>query len=49
MKNILAILLIFLLFSSCKKLEDLNENIKDPTTVPGESLFTGAPSWLRQM
>ncbi|MFH1296738.1 MAG: SusD/RagB family nutrient-binding outer membrane lipoprotein [Bacteroidota bacterium] len=42
MKNILAILLILLLVSSCKKLEDLNENIKDPTTVPGESLFTGA-------
>ncbi|MBL7137954.1 MAG: SusD/RagB family nutrient-binding outer membrane lipoprotein [Bacteroidales bacterium] len=42
MKNILAILLILLLVSSCKKLEDLNVNIKDPTTVPGESLFTGA-------
>lgn len=42
MKNILAILIIFLLFSSCNKLDELNQNIKDPATVPGESLFTGA-------
>lgn len=42
MRNILAIVLILLLFSSCKKLEELNVNTKDPTTVPGESLFTGA-------
>jgi len=42
MRNILAIILILLLVSSCKKLEELNVNTKDPTTVPGESLFTGA-------
>lgn len=42
MKKILALLFILLLFSACKKLEDLNENVKDPTVVSGESLFTGA-------
>ena len=42
MKNIFAIFLVFLLFSSCTKLQDLNVNTKDPTNVPGESLFTGA-------
>ncbi|MDP1623984.1 MAG: SusD/RagB family nutrient-binding outer membrane lipoprotein [Bacteroidales bacterium] len=42
MKNIFAIFLTLLLFSSCAKIEELNVNIKDPTTVPGESLFTGA-------
>jgi len=46
MKNILAILLTFILFSSCSKLEELNENTKDPTKVPGESLFTGAQRYL---
>lgn len=30
------------MFSACKKLEDLNENTKDPTEIPGEALFTGA-------
>ena len=42
MKKILAFLIVLLMFSACKKLEDLNENIKDPATVTGESLFTGA-------
>ena len=42
MKKILAIVILFLVFSSCKKLEDLNQNTKDPVTVTGESLFTGA-------
>lgn len=42
MKKILAILCIIILFSGCKKLEDLNVNTKDPTNVTGESLFTGA-------
>lgn len=43
MKKIFALLFILLLFSACKKkLEDLNQNVKDPTTVTGESLFTGA-------
>ena len=46
MKNIFAIFLIFLMFSSCSKFEDLNKNIKDPTSVPGESLFTGAQKYL---
>ncbi len=42
MKNIFAILLTLLIFSSCTKLEELNVNTKDPTKVPGESLFTSA-------
>lgn len=42
MKKIIAILTIFVVFASCGKLEDLNENKKDPKEVPGESLFTGA-------
>jgi hypothetical protein len=42
MKKILALLFVLLLFSACKKLEDLNENVKDPIKVSGESLFTGA-------
>ena len=50
MKNIFAIFLTLLLFSSCTKLEELNTNIKDPTKVPGESLFTGAQlRFARQM
>jgi len=46
MKKILAILTIFMIFSSCGKLEDLNENTKDPANVSGESLFTGAQKSL---
>lgn len=42
MKKLLIILSFFALFTSCGKLEDLNKNIKDPASVPGESLFTGA-------
>ena len=42
MKKILALLLVLLMFTACKKLEDLNKNIKDPANVTGESLFTGA-------
>lgn len=42
MKNIVAILLTILVFASCTKLEELNVNTKDPTSVPGESLFIGA-------
>ena len=42
MKKIIFILSAILIVSSCTKLEDLNENIKDPSEVSGESLFTGA-------
>ena len=42
MKKILIIFTIFLTFSACTKLEDLNKNTKDPSIVPGELLFTGA-------
>ena len=46
MKKIIAIFVILLSFSSCQKLDELNENIKDPTSVSGESLFTGAQKAL---
>jgi len=42
MKKILIILSFFALITSCGKLEDLNKNIKDPASVPGETLFTNA-------
>lgn len=42
MKKILIILSFFVLSISCGKLEDLNKNIKDPASVPGETLFTNA-------
>ena len=42
MKKIFTLLMIFLVFSSCTKLEDLNKNTKDPLAVSGESLLTGA-------
>ena len=43
MKNIflIAILTVLLTFS-CTKLEDLNVNVKNPSQVPGETLFTSA-------
>jgi hypothetical protein len=46
MKKIITISLIFLVFISCKKLEDLNKNVKDPLTVPGETLFTNGQKKL---
>lgn len=46
MKKILTIILVFAMFASCTKLEDLNKNIKDPAKVTGESLFTGAQKRL---
>jgi hypothetical protein len=46
MKKIIAFILVFVVAASCTKLEDLNKNIKDPTSVPGESLFTGAQANL---
>ncbi len=42
MKKIFALMVIVLAFSSCKKLQDLNTNTKNPLVVSGESLFTGA-------
>jgi hypothetical protein len=47
MKNIFVFIVTFLLLStSCKKLQELNVNIKDPTKVPGESLFTAAQRYV---
>jgi hypothetical protein len=46
MKKIFVIIFSVLLIYSCTDLEDLNENIKDPAEVPGESLFTGAQKQL---
>jgi len=42
MKKILIIFLVFFAVTSCKKLDDLNANKKDFTTVPGEGLFNSA-------
>jgi len=42
MKKIFIFLSVFILFSACSKLEDLNVNTKDFTVVPGESLYNGA-------
>jgi hypothetical protein len=42
MKKILIIFLVFLAVTSCKKLDTLNANVKDFTTVPGEGLFNSA-------
>jgi len=42
MKKIFTLIVISLVISSCKKLEDLNTNTKDPLQVTGESLFRGA-------
>ena len=42
MKKILIIISVLLALSACTKLEDLNQNVKDFTTVSGESLYNGA-------
>ncbi|MEI7594542.1 MAG: SusD/RagB family nutrient-binding outer membrane lipoprotein [Bacteroidota bacterium] len=42
MKKLIIFVSFFVIASSCQKLEDLNENTKDPELVSGESLFTGA-------
>ena len=42
MKNIWIIISVLLAFSACSDLEDLNKNVKDFTTVSGESLYNGA-------
>lgn len=50
MKKLLIFLSVFMVLSSCSKLEDLNTNTKDFTTVPGESLYNGATrALLNQM
>lgn len=41
MKKILIFITIIFAFYSCDKLESLNENKKDFTTVPGEAIFNG--------
>jgi hypothetical protein len=46
MKKIFIFLSVFILFSACSKLEDLNVNTKDFTLVPGESLYNGATKAL---
>lgn len=42
MKKILYLLILVLVTFSCTELTDLNKNVKDPESVPGETLFTGA-------
>src|SRR5512137_1012040 len=42
MKKLLIFISLFLAFSSCSKLEDLNVNVKDFAVVSGESLYNGA-------
>ncbi|UII22626.1 SusD/RagB family nutrient-binding outer membrane lipoprotein [Fulvivirga ligni] len=42
MKKILIILLSIGLITSCNDFDELNTNVKDPSEVPGEALFTGA-------
>ena len=42
MKKILIILMAFLVIASCTKLEDLNKDTKNPTAVPGVTLFSNA-------
>ncbi|WP_343330478.1 SusD/RagB family nutrient-binding outer membrane lipoprotein [Polaribacter staleyi] len=42
MKKILILIAAVVITSCSNNLEDLNQNIKDPAAVPGESLFTGA-------
>jgi hypothetical protein len=42
MKKILIFISVILALSACTKLEDLNKNVKDFTSVSGESLYNGA-------
>jgi hypothetical protein len=42
MKKLLIIISVFLAFTACTKLEDLNKNVKDFAVVSGESLYNGA-------
>ena len=50
MKKLLIFISVFLAFSACSKLEDLNENVKDFAVVSGESLYNGATlQFMNQM
>ena len=50
MKKLLIIISVFLVFSACSKLEDLNKNVKDFTVVSGESVYNGATlQFMNQM
>jgi hypothetical protein len=50
MKKLLIIISVFLAFSACSKLEDLNKNVKDFAEVSGESLYNGATlQFMNQM
>ena len=46
MKKILILVAAIFIASCSDNLENLNQNIKDPATVPGESLFSGAQKAL---
>jgi hypothetical protein len=46
MKRLLIIISVFLAFTACSKLEDLNKNVKDFAEVSGESLYNGATRQL---
>jgi len=46
MKKLYILITSVILTSCSNNLEDLNKNIKDPSTVSGESLFTGAQKAL---
>jgi len=50
MKKLAIIISVFLVFSACSKLEDLNTNVKDFAVVSGESLYNGATrQFMNQM
>jgi|SRR5665648_221953 len=50
MQKILIVFLVFIAVSSCKKLDELNANLKDFTVVPGEAVYNGATrALLNQM
>lgn len=46
MKKIFILLITSLFITSCSNLEELNINVKDPSEVPGEALFTSAQKAL---
>ena len=50
MRKILLIFLVFISVTACEKLDNLNANLKDFTTVPGEGIYNGATrALLNQM